>query len=303
MTAAQSVYSLLNRHARAVFILPTLIFVMGMMLFPIGYTVYLSAHNWNGSARRAPEFVGTDNYMALLRVDERRDERFHLAVGRTFIFSLIAVSAELVLGLGVALLINGKFIGSNWVKTLILLPMVATPVAIGMAWLLIYEPTIGLFNTILTSIGIERQAFLGSDGQALISLIFVDVWQWTPLMTLIILAGLAALPEDPYEAAQVDGASAFQQFCSLTLPMLFPTLVAAVLLRSIDALKTFDIIYTMTRGGPGFATETINIYGYLQAFEYFSLGRASSLLVIFFIIVMSISLLFIRIRRRYGVTT
>ena len=121
------------------------------------------------------------------------------------------------------------------------------------------------------------------------------------MMALIILAGLTVLPEEPFEAARVDGASPLQRFFYLTLPMLAPTLVVAVLLRSIDALKTFDIIYTMTRGGPGYATETINIYGYVQSFEYFKLGQASSLLIIFFAIVLGISLLFIQIRRRWGV--
>ena len=121
------------------------------------------------------------------------------------------------------------------------------------------------------------------------------------MMALILVAGLATLPNEPYEAARVDGAGPFQRFTSLTLPLLFPTMIAAVLLRSIDALKTFDIIYTMTRGGPGFATETINIYGYVQSFEYFNLGKASSLLVVFFAIVLGISLLFIQVRKRWGI--
>jgi len=129
----------------------------------------------------------------------------------------------------------------------------------------------------------------------------VDVWQWTPMMALIILAGITVLPEEPYEAARVDGATPWQRFLFLTLPLLMPTIVVAVLLRSIDALKTFDIIYTMTRGGPGYATETINTYAYVQSFEYFNLGQASSLLVIFFAIVLGISLLFIQVRRRWGV--
>jgi multiple sugar transport system permease protein len=115
-----------------------------------------------------------------------------------------------------------------------------------------------------------------------------------------LLAGLAALPEEPYEAARVDGASTWQRFTKLTLPLLFPTIIAATLLRSIDALKTFDIIYTMTRGGPGFATETINTYGYIQAFEYFQLGQASSLLIVFFTLILGVSLFFIRFRRRWG---
>jgi multiple sugar transport system permease protein len=286
----------LNRHIRATFVTPALVFVIAMMIVPIIYTTYLSFHAWNGSARRAPEYLGLDNYTRLLT----RDPRFGDAVARTFIFTGIAVGAELALGLGIALLINGKFMGHNLVKTLILLPMVATPVAIGMAWLLLYEPNIGALNALLRGLGLPPQDFLGSANLALFWLAVVDIWQWTPLMALILLAGLTALPEEPYEAARVDGASGWQRFRHLTLPLLFPTMIAAVLLRSIDALKTFDIIYTMTRGGPGFATETINTYGYIQSFEYFQLGQASSLLIVFFTLILAVSLFFVRIRRHWG---
>jgi multiple sugar transport system permease protein len=170
-----------------------------------------------------------------------------------------------------------------------------------MAWLLMFEPTIGFLNALLKGFGFAPQPWLGSENQALWCLVVVDIWQWTPMMALLLLAGLTILPEEPFEAARVDGANAFQRFFYLTLPLLMPTLVIAALLRSIDAFKTFDIIYTMTRGGPGFATETINTYGYIQSFEYFTLGKASSLLVIFFAIVLGISLLFIQVRKRWGV--
>lgn len=280
-----------------IFILPAVLFVLIMIIFPIVYTVHLSLHEWSGSAVRAPEPVGLNNYVNLLT----RDPRFGDSVIRTFEFTIIAVGVELVLGLAIALLIHGDFMGRGIVRAVILLPMVATPVAIAMAWLLMFEPTIGLLNSALRAFGLPPQLWLGSQAQALPSLIMVDVWQWTPMMALIILAGLTTLPEEPFEAARVDGANAWQRFFYLTLPLLVPTMIAAVLLRSIDALKTFDIIYTMTRGGPGFSTETINIYGYVQAFEYFRLGSASSLLVVFFAIVLGISLLFVQIRKRWGV--
>jgi multiple sugar transport system permease protein len=287
----------LNRHMKVLFVLPALLFVLAMMVFPIGYTVWLSFTTWNGSANASPNWVGADNYSTLLT----NDPRFIDSVVRTFAFSIAAVLVELVLGLLIALLLQGKFVGQNFIKTLILLPMVATPVAMGMAWLLMFEPTIGLLNAVVKDVGIPPQPWLGSEQQALWCLVAVDVWEWTPMMALIILAGLTVLPEEPFEAARVDGANPWQRFFYLALPMLAPTLVVAVLLRSIDALKTFDIIYTMTRGGPGYATETINTYGYVQSFEYFKLGQASSLLVIFFAIVLGVSLLFIQIRKRWGV--
>ncbi len=283
---------------RSAFILPAVIFVLLMIVFPVVYTLYLSFHEWSGSAVRAPTPVGLGNYVGFLT----HDPRFSAAVVRTFQFTFFAVGIELVLGLGVALLINGRFMGQGLVRTLILLPMVATPVAIAMAWLLMFEPTVGLFNPLLRRLGLPPQEWLGSASQALPSLILVDVWQWMPMMALILLAGLTTLPEEPFEAARVDGANGWQRFIYLTLPLLLPTMVTALLLRSIDALKTFDIIYTMTRGGPGSATETINIYAYVQAFEYFRLGNASSLLIIFFAIVLGISLIFVQVRKRWGTT-
>lgn len=285
-----------NLPLKILFIGPAVIFVLLMIIYPIGYTVYLSFHEWSGSAIRPPSPVQFENYETLLN----DDPRFVDSVWRTFQFTIFAVSVELILGLAIALLIYDRFPGQGIVRTLILLPMVATPVAIAMAWLLMFEPSVGLFNGILRSLGLPQQLWLGSADQAMPSLIAVDVWQWTPMMVLILMAGLTTLPSEPFEAARVDGANPWQRFFYLTLPLLFPTIVMAVLLRSIDALKTFDIIYTMTRGGPGFSTETINIYGYVQSFEYFRLGKASSLLMIFFAIVLGVSLIFIEIRKRWG---
>jgi len=288
-----SIIHLRRRFQRLSFILPALIFVVVMMAFPVAYNGWLSFHEWTGSARRAPEYVGTDNYTELFT----QSDRFFPAVKRTFLFTGVVVTAELVFGIGIALLLRDAFPGHTVVKTLILLPMVATPVAISMAWLLMLEPTIGVFNKILRDIGLTPQPWLGSQSQALWVLMAVDIWQWTPMMAMITLAGLLSLPEDPYEAALVDGASSLQSFFHITLPLLVPTLLTAVLLRSIEALKTFDIIYTMTRGGPGFSTETLNTLAYVRAFEYFRLGQAAALLVVFFAIVLGVSVIFIQMRR------
>jgi multiple sugar transport system permease protein len=278
---------------RLMFIAPAVIFVIIMMAFPLMYNAWLSLHTWTGSAIQAPQFVLFDNYNELLF----KSDRFYPALGRTFLFTGVAVSFQLVLGLGIALLLRDAFPGQVVFKTLILLPMVATPVAIGMAWLLMLEPTIGIFNYLLREIGMMPQPWLGSQKQVLWVLMVVDIWQWTPMMAMIILAGLMSLPTDPYEAALVDGATNFQRFRFITLPLLVPTLLTALLLRSIEALKTFDIIYTMTRGGPNFASETLNTMAYVSAFEYFRLGQASALLVIFFAIVLGVSVIILQIRR------
>lgn len=285
-----------ERHIKWVFPAPAVIFIIVMMAFPIVYTAYISLTQWSMSATQPPKFVGLANYANLLF----HDKRFWWALWRTIYFTGLALLLETVLGVGLALLLNRDFPGKNLLKTLFLLPMVATPVAIGMVWLLMYENTIGFMNYFLGFFGIPPQPWLASQQTALTSLVIVDVWQWTPMIALIVLAGLVSLPSDPFEAAEVDGASGWQTLWHVTLPMLRPTIGVAVILRAIDALKTFDIIYSMTQGGPNYATETLNLYGYTLGFSYFKMGAASSLLMVFFAIVMG-AVIFLNWARK-GVT-
>ena len=258
----------LDRKLNYVFTIPTILFVLGMVLFPIIYTFVLSFHSWRMSANIPWKFVGLDNYVELFS-----DSRFPNAVLRTFIFALIALAFEIVLGMVIAIYLDKVFFGKNFVKTAFLLPMVATPVAIGMVWKLIYEPNIGILNTIIRNMNGPKIDWLGDSGKALYSLVVVDVWQWTPFVMLIISAGLTSIPLELFEAAMVDGASGIKIVFKVTLPLLRPTIYTAVLLRLIDVLKTFDIIYSMTQGGPGFATETMNILSFRQAFEFLQFGE------------------------------
>ncbi|MGE5576282.1 MAG: carbohydrate ABC transporter permease [Syntrophothermus sp.] len=276
-----------EKHLRYIFTLPAVLFVLVMMVFPIIYTMRLSFTDWSMSAQTPPLWVGIKNYAALLT----QDRRFWGAVWRTLYFTILAVSVETVLGVAIALVLNRDFPGKNLVKTIFLLPMVATPVAIGMVWLLIYEPTIGFANYFLRLLHLPPMLWIASPKQALPALALVDIWQWTPMITLITLAGLTSLPKDPYEASLVDGANPWQRVWLVTLPLLRPTIVAALTLRSIDALKTFDIIYTMTQGGPGYASETLNIYSFVLGFQYFQMGMASSLLIIFFALVLGAAII------------
>ncbi|MGE5673055.1 MAG: carbohydrate ABC transporter permease [Mycobacterium leprae] len=286
----------IERHLKWVFPLPAVLFILLMMAFPIVYTLWLSFSEWSMSAVTPPKFVGLANYTHMLG----SDARFWASTWRTFYFTVLTVAGEAVLGVALAMLLNRDFPGKNFMKTLFLLPMVATPVAIGMVWLLMFEPTIGFMNYFLGIFHIPPQLWLASERTALPSLALVDIWQWTPMMALIVLAGLVSLPSDPFEAAEVDGASGWQVFWQVTLPMLRPTIGVAIILRSIDALKTFDIIYAMTQGGPNYSTETLNIYAYNLGFGYFKMGAASSLLMVFFAIVMGV-VIFLNWARR-GVT-
>lgn len=285
--------SWLDKKLNYVFTVPTILFVLGMVLFPIIYTFVLSFHQWRLSANIPWEFVGLENYTELFT-----DSRFPEAVGRTFLFALVALAIEVILGVSIALYLNHSFFGKNFVKTAFLLPMVATPVAIGMVWKLIYEPNIGILNTIIRQMGGPKIDWLGDSANALWSLVAVDVWQQTPFVMLIVLAGLTALPGDPFESAMIDGATRWQVVTKITLPLLKPTIYTAVLLRLIDVLKTFDIIYSMTQGGPGFATETMNILSFRQAFEFMQFGEASATLMVFFAIVMGIAAITIKLKSR-----
>ncbi|MFF2886936.1 carbohydrate ABC transporter permease [Paenibacillus sp. NPDC057967] len=287
-----------DRNQKWIYTMPAVLFVLLMMVFPILYTFRISFYEWSMSSTTPPKWVGLDNYIALLT-----DARFWVTVKQTFVFTFGALIVQTVLGVAIAVLLHREFFGKNLVKTIFLLPMVATPVAMGLVWLLIYEPSIGAANTLLKMIGLSPQLWIASPSQVMPSLILMDVWMWTPMISLIVMAGLATLPTEPYEAADVDGASTWQKFWYVTLPLLRPTIIVAVMLRLIDVLKTFDIIYATTQGGPNMKSETLNIYGYTLGFQYFKLGMASTLLVIFFAIVMALTLFMIYVRKRLEVAS
>lgn len=281
-----------ERRSKYYFVLPAFVFVGIMVIIPVAYTVLLSFTKWSMAGK--PRIVFLQNYLTMFS-----DSRFLKALYRTILFSAVALFFEVILGTAIALFLNRDFIGKPLVKTLFLLPMVATPVSIGLVWMLIYEPTFGIANTLLGLIGMQNlPLWLGSPDTALMALAIIDIWQWTPMISLIVMAGLAALPAEPIESAHVDGAKAYQILARIILPMVTPTVVVASLLRLIDALKTFDIIYATTGGGPTFSSETLNVLAFINAFQYFDLGYASAMLVVFFVLVLLLSLSLGKLRSR-----
>lgn len=283
----------IEKNVKWIFPLPAVLFILMMMAFPVVFTFGVSLTDWSMSTGGTSKFIGLANYVNMLK-----DERFYNSVINTFYFTVLTVVAETVLGVAIALVLNREFIGKNVVKTILLLPMVTTPVAIGLAWTLFYEPTIGLGNQTLKLLGLPVSNWIASNNAVIPSIAIVDIWEWTPMIVLIVLAGLAGLPADPFESAIVDGARPRQVFFHITLPLLTPTILIAVVLRSIEAFKTFDIIYTMTGGGPGFSSETLNILSYKLAFGYFKFGAASSTLFALFAIVFSSSVVILLLRRK-----
>ncbi len=279
-----------NRHRRWLFAAPAMIFIGALIAFPVVWTAWLSLTDASGSVRAESSFVGGENYAAILS----DTTRFWPAVGRTATFTAVVLFFEMLLGLGIALLLWRPFRGEKFVRVAILMPLVATPVAVGMMWRLIFDPSIGPVNQFLGVFGIPPQPWLAGEATALPTTMFMDIWQWTPMVTLILLAGLTSLPEEPMEAARVDGASGWQMFRYVTFPMLMPTFIVALLLRGIDALKTFDILLAAKgKGGGSFhEVETLNLYAYGLSFDYNEYARSSTVLILFFaIIVASIFLL------------
>ena len=200
-------------------------------------------------------------------------------------------------GTGVALLLNNSRRMSGALRTLMISPFVLPPVVVGMMWLVILDPAIGVANWLLMHLGLPRSDWLASPTWVIPTVAMVDTWQWTPYVALIVLGGLQSLPPNVYEAAQIDGASRWRIFWRITFPLLLPTIVTAGILRSVDLLRFFDIVYITTQGGPGNASNTMNIYGFRKGFEFFEIGYASALMITLSTIVLGAVLVMTRLRR------
>lgn len=273
------------------FVLPAALVVLAVAVFPWAFTLWMSLFDWQiGSASH---FIGLDNYIGLAA-----DTRFLWSVVRTLVFTAFAVGAPLVLGTLAALVFNERLPLRGLLRGAFTLPMMATPVAVALIWTMMFHPQQGVLNYLLSLLGIPPSEWVYSPRLAIPCLMLVDVWQWTPLVMLVVLGGLASLPTDPFEAAYLEGASRWQTFRFITLPMLMPFVLVAAVIRMIDALKTFDTIYVITQGGPGTASETINLYLYLQAFSFYQIGKSSAVVVVFFALVIALSLLLLWLRKR-----
>lgn len=291
--------ALSDRSIVNLFIWPTLFILIAVNIFPLFYSLYLSFTDYSAIANRAPVWVGLDNFNRIL-FSESMWEAFTIT-GQYVIF---AVGLELILGFALALLIREQFTGSGIITTIILIPMMLSPVVVGLFWKLMFNPSYGYFNYLLgftdPSVAPDWLAsrFMGqpTPGLALAAVIIVDVWMWTPFVALLIYSGLRAIPDYLYEAAVIDRASSWFQFRRITLPQVAPLLLIAVLFRTIEAFtKSFDLVMGMTGGGPGGQTEVVAVTIYQQAFlGQFQTGRASAFAYMVLILIIAISNLYIR---------
>jgi multiple sugar transport system permease protein len=259
--------------------LPALLALIGI-LYPFILGVYYTFTNYNLTTSGNIEWIGLTNYIEIFSQTE-----FWKALEITSIFALSVVIIELSLGLSIAMLLNDQFTGVQILRALLIIPMMIPPIVSALMWKVILIPTNqGVLNYFLSSLGIGPVAWLGDSGTALISMIIIDVWIYSPFAILIFIAGLQSLPKEPYEAAQVDGASGWFVFRKLTLPLLAPNIVLITLFRLIDSLKVFDIIYATTKGGPASATATLHIVSYFEAFRWNNIGRSMVYLFILWIL-------------------
>ena len=278
------------------FLAPTVVLLLALTVYPLFYIVRISLYRLTPGGE---VFVGMENFLRLFQ-----DAFFHQALWHTLVFAAVALALELGLGLVLALLLDSRIRARGLWRSLFLLPMILPPVVAGVIWRLIYNPNFGVLNGLLQALGIDttQLTWLADPSVALLSVIFVDVWEWTPFVFLILLAGLQAIPEEPYEAARMDGANAWQVFRDITLPLLRPAILVAVLLRTMDLLRIFDQVFILTQGGPGGATETISLYIYKTAFRFFDFGYAAAMSLALLVATLILSRLFIRLMQRTGET-
>lgn len=276
-------------------IAPTVAVLLALSIYPLVYAIKVAFQSGTGASLHwtLANFarLATDNF-------------FLAALWHTLIYATVALTFEFLLGLGLALLLDRPMRGRSLFRAALLIPMMLPPVVVGVVWRLMLNADFGAINGTLKSLGLNTDAltWTASPTLALVSVIAVDIWQWTPFMFLVLLAGLQAIPQEPYEAAVIDGSSAWQTFRYVTLPLLRPAILIALLLRTMDLLRVFDQIFILTEGGPGFATETVSLYIYRNAFRFFDFGYAAAMSFVLLLLTNLISAGYIRLLQRQEAT-
>jgi multiple sugar transport system permease protein len=274
---------------------PSLLLIALVALYPIIYAIWISLHQYSliraGEVRWAEPNAPFGNYTeALWGADS---SAFWEAARTTFVFTFFSVGFELILGVAMALAMHSAFRGQGILRTVVLVPWAVLTVVTAITWQTIFEPELGFTNSLLGAVGLpDDTVWLGSEPEALMVMIFADVWKTAPFMALLVLAGLQTIPGEIYEAAKVDGATAWQRFVRITLPLLKPAILVALIFRTLDALRIFDLPYVLTKGAHG--TNTLSLISFEQFSQNRLVGEGSALAILTFVIVMAVSFLYIR---------
>ena len=267
------------RSPTLMFLLPMLLYLVVWRLVPLLYTAYLSLNDWNLVRRSDMTWVGVDNYVRLAA-----DGRFRHSLAVSFGFMFAATAVQTVLGTALAIATDRNFRGRSLVQGALLMPMFLTPVAVGSIWYILYQPSIGPINHLLSLVGVAPVTWLGSPSTALWAIVVADTWQWTPFIYLLVLAALQGIPQSLIEAAQIDRASGWAIIRRIILPLIKGTILVAALLRAMEAFRVFPKIYVMTGGGPGRTTESASLLVYRTAFRLFEVGYAASMTIVMLVL-------------------
>ena len=255
-----------------VFVLPVTVYLLGLGVYPLASSFVLSLHEYHIDTRSFT-WVGFSNYAAIFQ-----DSEFYQAFRNTAVFTVATVAIELVLGMGLALFMSRRMIGRGLLRTILIIPMMTTPMVVGLMWRFLFNTDFGIVDYVLKALfGMRPINWLGSAPYSLLSLIIVDVWQWTPFAFLILYTGLQTLPGELLEAAVVDGARGIQVFRHVVVPLLLPLITIVILFRGMDSFRAFDTVYTLTFGGPGRESATLSFLAYLEGFAYSHLGLAAAM--------------------------
>ncbi|HEX2581180.1 MAG TPA: sugar ABC transporter permease [Dongiaceae bacterium] len=273
-----------ERNLKYIFLAPAVLILLGLTAFPTLYMYAVAFQKYDPADPTNSQWVGLDNFVRLLS-----DDKFHNSLWRTLEFTVSAVSVEFLLGLSFALLVDRYVRRLNFVKTILMLPMMLPPISVAIVWKLMYQPDFGIINSFLRALGLPALQWASGFGTAMLSIVLVDIWEWTPFIFLMCLAGLASMPVEPFEAAEIDGANAWQKFRDLTWPFLRPVIAITLLLRIMDAFRLFDQVFILTLGGPAAATETLSFYIYKVAFRFFDLGYAAAISIFMLVVTMTFS--------------
>jgi len=276
-----------EKYFRFLLLAPALIIVAVLTIYPIFSVFYTSLFKYS-YMQDTKTFVGFKNFSRLLN-----NKFFQISVKNTFVYAILSTIAELIVGFALALLFKETFPGRKLILPIVIMPMLLSTMVVCAAWKTLYHFDYGLFNYLLGNLGIAPIKWLTNKRIVMLSVVLVEIWQWTPLSFLILLAGLQSIPSELYEAAKVDGANRWRLFRYITLPLLKQQVLLVILLRSIDTFRVFDKVYALTGGGPGNATETISLYIYREGFNYFHLDRAAAASVVMLLIVAAISAVYI----------
>jgi multiple sugar transport system permease protein len=278
-------------------IVPALIGIWVVIGFPLLYAFYISFHDYVLSQGGIGE-VNFANYFNIFN-----DKLLIGASRNTLVLTFSVVTLEFLIAFGLALLLNNQRVrGRNIYLLILLIPMLMPPITVGLIWRMLLHPELGIINYSLGVLGLPQPAWLGDPTLAMATVVIVDIWHETSFILLILLAGLTALPSELYEAAEIDGANSVQQLRFLTIPLMLPTILVAILIRMIAALKTYDLIYILTRGGPGVSTETISYYIYRVAFVFLDMGSSSAMSFLLLITIVILTLVLMRMMRSSDVT-